>query len=205
MTVLQAELRAIASRLVMPEFMLTSDASNANYSSTMVAEGPAVKMFERLQWDMIVDDQKIMRMALEHAGIASELLDRVDIVAVPPKVQTRDRLKEAQADAIIQQAGAMSLETLAERNDLDWEVEKGRLDEERKDAAERAPNLLPQATDPTAATDTPPFGDSVDGGLPGEGGRISRSGAGALEASKALGVVIQTLKAGLWKGYECRT
>ena len=32
-TVLQAELRAIASRLVMPEFMLTSDASNANYSS----------------------------------------------------------------------------------------------------------------------------------------------------------------------------
>ena len=46
--VLQAELRAIASRLVMPEFMLSSDASNANYSSTMVAEGPAVKMFERL-------------------------------------------------------------------------------------------------------------------------------------------------------------
>jgi len=29
-TILQAELRAIASRLVMPEFMLTSDASNAN-------------------------------------------------------------------------------------------------------------------------------------------------------------------------------
>jgi hypothetical protein len=48
-TVLQAELRAIASRLVMPEFMLTSDASNANYASTMVAEGPAVKMFQRLQ------------------------------------------------------------------------------------------------------------------------------------------------------------
>ena len=38
---LQAELRAIAARLVMPEFMLTSDASNANYASTMVAEGPA--------------------------------------------------------------------------------------------------------------------------------------------------------------------
>ena len=55
-TVLQAELRAIASRLVMPEFMLTSDASNANYSSTMVAEGPAVKMFDRLQHEMLRDD-----------------------------------------------------------------------------------------------------------------------------------------------------
>ena len=49
MTVLQAELRAIAARLVMPEFMFTSDASNANFASTMVAEGPAMKMFERLQ------------------------------------------------------------------------------------------------------------------------------------------------------------
>ena len=44
-TILQAELRAIASRLVMPEFMLTSDASNGNYASTMVAEGPAMRLF----------------------------------------------------------------------------------------------------------------------------------------------------------------
>src|SRR5690606_7308938 len=36
--VLQAILRSVASRLVFPEFMLTSDASNANYSSTLVAE-----------------------------------------------------------------------------------------------------------------------------------------------------------------------
>ena len=58
--VLQAELRAIAARLVMPEFMFTSDASNANYASTMVAEGPAVKMFDRLQQDMIEDDLELM-------------------------------------------------------------------------------------------------------------------------------------------------
>ncbi|HPP54773.1 MAG TPA: phage portal protein, partial [Thermoguttaceae bacterium] len=62
--VLQAELRAIAARLVMPEFMLTSDASNANYASTMVAEGPAVKMFERLQQDMITDDLEVLWFAL---------------------------------------------------------------------------------------------------------------------------------------------
>ncbi|MEX0613952.1 MAG: phage portal protein, partial [Pirellulales bacterium] len=58
--VLQAELRAIAARLVMPEFMFTSDASNANYSSTMVAEGPAMKMFERLQASMIEQDRAVM-------------------------------------------------------------------------------------------------------------------------------------------------
>ena len=71
--VLQAELRAIASRLVMPEFMLSSDASNANYSSTMVAEGPAVKMFERLQHDMLGDDLALMRRVVGHAVEAGRL------------------------------------------------------------------------------------------------------------------------------------
>ena len=68
--VLQAELRAIAARLVMPEFMFTSDASNANYSSTMVAEGPAVKMFDRLQQDMIEDDLELLCRVVGHAVVA---------------------------------------------------------------------------------------------------------------------------------------
>lgn len=33
----------------LPEYMLTGDASNANYASTMVAEGPAVKLFQSEQ------------------------------------------------------------------------------------------------------------------------------------------------------------
>src|SRR5690606_4554692 len=71
-TILQAELRAIASRLVMPEFMFTSDASNANYASTMVAEGPAVRMFERLQSTMARDDREVMWRVVEHAARADE-------------------------------------------------------------------------------------------------------------------------------------
>ncbi len=72
-TVLQAELRAIASRLVMPEFMLTSDASNANYSSTMVAEGPAMRMFARLQADQVLDDLEVMWRVVDGA-IATGIL-----------------------------------------------------------------------------------------------------------------------------------
>ncbi len=78
--VLQAELRAIASRLVMPEFMLTSDASNANYSSTMVAEGPAMRMFARLQADLVNDDLEVMwrvvRAAVEAGGLPKRRLTR---------------------------------------------------------------------------------------------------------------------------------
>jgi capsid protein len=127
-TVLQAELRAIASRLVMPEFMLTSDASNANYSSTMVAEGPAVKMFERLQHEMIEDDLAVMRRVLAHAAASGRLpyetVSSVEIRGIPPTLAVRDRLRDAQADQILLKSGAMSVQTLALRHGLDPEHEQ---------------------------------------------------------------------------------
>lgn len=125
--VLQAELRAIASRLVMPEFMLTSDASNANYASTMVAEGPAVKMFERLQHDMIEDDLEVMHRVLHTASatghLPTELAEDLEIQAQPPSLATRDRLREAQADQILVRNGGMSRQTMAARNGLNAQRE----------------------------------------------------------------------------------
>jgi capsid protein len=127
-TVLQAELRAVASRLVMPEFMLSSDASNANYSSTMVAEGPAVKMFDRLQHEMIVDDAALLRRVVQHAVVCgrlpSDALTAIEIRGVPPTLAVRDRLKDAQADQILVRNGAMSVATMALRGGLDPEQEE---------------------------------------------------------------------------------
>ncbi len=126
--VLQAELRAIAARLVMPEFMLSSDASNASYSSTMVAEGPAVRMFERLQHDMLEDDREVLRRVIEHAvhsgRLAAETPAAVDIQAVPPSLAVRDRLREAQADQILVRNGAMSVGTMAARHGLEAALEE---------------------------------------------------------------------------------
>jgi capsid protein len=121
--VLQAELRAIASRLVMPEFMLSSDASNANYSSTMVAEGPAVKMFDRLQSDMMQDDVellwRVVTAAVRAGRLPAETLSAVDLRATAPTLAVRDRLRDAQADQILVRAGAMSVQTMAMRHGLD--------------------------------------------------------------------------------------
>ena len=126
--VLQAELRAIASRLCMPEFMLVCDASNANYSSTMVAEGPAVKMFDRLQHEMLGDDiellWRVLRHAVEAGRLPTEALAAVDIRGIPPTLAVRDRLKDAQADQILVRNGAMSVATMAMRNGLDPEQEQ---------------------------------------------------------------------------------
>jgi len=126
--VLQAELRAIAARLVMPEFMLSSDASNANYSSTMVAEGPAVRMFQRLQHEMLEDDLELMDRVLGHAveagRLSPEALSLVTIQATPPTLAVRDRFKETKADEILVRAGAMSRQTMSPRHGLDAEKEQ---------------------------------------------------------------------------------
>jgi capsid protein len=99
-TVLQAELRAIAARLVMPEFMFTSDASNANYSSTLVAEGPAVKMFERLQASLKNDDCRVMWQVIENAAVAGRLprdvRRQVELQISLPSLHVRDQLRECQ-------------------------------------------------------------------------------------------------------------
>lgn len=127
-TVLQAELRAIASRLVMPEFMLTSDASNANYASTTVAEGPAMKMFERLQHEMVGEDHEVMDRVVAEAVAADRLpreaLDAVEVRGIPPTLAVRDRLRDAQADRILLECGAMSVETMSMRHGLDPEREQ---------------------------------------------------------------------------------
>jgi len=131
---LQAELRAVASRLVMPEFMLTSDASNANYSSTLVAEGPAVKMFERLQADTICYDleviDRVIGLAVAAGKLPQEVQDQVTIDADAPTVQSRDRLAEAQADQILLSTKCMSRQTMAARHNLDYSQERKLIDQE---------------------------------------------------------------------------
>jgi capsid protein len=126
--ILQAELRSIASRLVMPEFMFTSDASNSNYASTMVAEGPAVKMFERLQAGMIERDLEILWRVLENAVAAGKLpastCDVIEIQATPPSVSVRDNLRDAQVAQIAFRHGVLSTQTWSRQLGLDYEQEQ---------------------------------------------------------------------------------
>jgi hypothetical protein len=127
-TILQAELRAVAARLVMPEFMFTSDASNANLASTMVAEGPAVKMFERLQATMIEEDLRVLSAVLRNAALAGRLpieaLRAVEVQATAPAVSARDRLQETRVDEIAYRRGVLSAQTWSRRLGLDYQQEQ---------------------------------------------------------------------------------
>jgi hypothetical protein len=166
-------LRAIASRLVMPEFMLTSDASNANYASTMVAEGPAMRMFDRMQQDMIEEDLGVMAHVVQAAIAAERLppdtLELLDIQAVAPTLAVRDRLQDAQADQILVRNQAMSVETMAARHGLSPDHEQ-QLISRRADVREA--NFNPNEPRDERGRWTP--GGSDDG--PTDPGRARRRG-----------------------------
>ena len=85
----------------------------------MVAEGPAVKMFDRLQHEMVEDDLELLWRVVRHASasgrLPAEALSLVEIRCIPPTLAVRDRLKDAQADQILVRNGAMSVATMAMR------------------------------------------------------------------------------------------
>jgi hypothetical protein len=143
--VLKAELRAIAARLVMPEFMFTSDASNAAYASTMVAEAPAVKMFERLQQTLIHDDLELHYRAIEHAIETRQLPPEalyVQITAEAPNVQVRDFLKQSHADKIAHAAGVLSPQTWSQKLGLDYNREQRNIEKAPPTALPQPPSAL---------------------------------------------------------------
>jgi hypothetical protein len=154
-TILQAELRAIAARLVMPEFMLTSDASNSNYASTMVAEGPALRMFERLQAELIEDDLEILQLVLQAAAEADRLpsseLQEIEIQVSPPSLAVRDPQKEASVYQIEHAAGILSPQTWSGLRGYDYDQEQANLNEHARAKPAQTPASTDARTEPGAA------------------------------------------------------
>lgn len=131
--VLQAELRAIASSVSWPEFMIGSDSSNANYSSTMVAENPAVKSIETEQSDHIADDLELIWSALENAvnvgRLPADVLELIEIEVEPPQIISRDQKQNAEIDEVLNRLRIKSPQTIASGNGLDYAQEQANFAE----------------------------------------------------------------------------
>ncbi len=128
-------LLGIAAGAGVPEFMLSADASNANYASTMVAEGPAVKLFESEQqfFANALDSlwQWVMREAV-HAGLLPA--DALDLIAPSwtfPTLVNRNRAQDRDTDARLVDAGILSRAEVARRDNVDPELMRNELERER--------------------------------------------------------------------------
>jgi len=168
--VMQMVLRIIAARYSMPEYMLTADASNGSYSSTLVAESPFVKSMERLQSHVGkhlggnrfgTNTKALIWRQLSHCadcGLLPKGIERlIDVQVVSPTLTVRDVAKEAQVDKIYYEMGVKSLTTIALQQDLDIEVEaKNRKKEEEMGLGKKPeppaipPPIPPGSTDPNA-------------------------------------------------------
>jgi len=135
----------MASATGLPEYMFTGDASNANYSSTLVSEGPAFREFKGWQDYFTPRFERVWRWVFEdatEAGAFKQRLSRKDLDSMEVKVQwpnieVRDEVKHTQANSIKVEGGVMSKRTWATDEGLDYAAEKQQIDEEMDEALER--------------------------------------------------------------------
>lgn len=98
------------------EFMVTADASNANYSSTLAAESPAVRAIQDYQEEFDPHIERIVRQSL--GLIAPQYGNdtrKVKIDAKWPPIVYREPLEETKALSLQYHDQAISLETYREK------------------------------------------------------------------------------------------
>jgi capsid protein len=119
----QGDLRQAASAACAPEYMVSSDASNANYSSTKEAGTPFVRWAELLQEHFkaifLACIWKAVRWAVECGVLRPEAMDVVDITCDLPKVWERDALQKAQEDQILIPLGVKDRNTASAERGYD--------------------------------------------------------------------------------------
>jgi len=133
--VFQAMLRSAATRWSMPEYMMTTDASNANYASTLIAESPFVRRIERIQRFFVRSDLRVLWRVLWFAWRAGRfgqiawetLKQKLSVEIEPPPVAVRDKAQDTNRNKILHDSGVLSKRRWADRENLDYdrEVEDG--------------------------------------------------------------------------------
>jgi hypothetical protein len=163
----QAVLRSIGLRWTIPEYLISGDASNASYASTLVAESPFVKAREADQQYFRRHLQslcwKVLRLAwrqgaFDHLGVPFEtLLDRLTIQIGVPAVASRDLQALARTHELQLRLGLLSRRTAAAQAGLDFDQEQ------RNRLADRDAAWNTASTNPLSAPleEPPPHDDTT--------------------------------------------
>lgn len=126
----QMLLRSIGTIWNMPEYMISGDASNAAFASTLVAESPFVKSRQSDQVyygdSFIIMLWKVIKLSMRRIDTKLsylELREHVRIQGIYPEVATRDETKTTQRHQILNTARILSLRTWAKKENLDYDLE----------------------------------------------------------------------------------
>lgn len=149
----QQFLRTVAMGIQLPEFLLTADASNANYSSSVVAEAPAMQMFHDIQG--ILSDLFV--------GLVARLLGKTDTegITVTFPALERNMLAVVQGLSIMHGDGVLSSRSYSERAGFQWQGTDGeaaRIETEAGFVRPSGPGAPPPAMPRTGNTTPPGLG-----------------------------------------------
>jgi hypothetical protein len=138
-------LRSVAVKWNAPEWLVSGDASNNNYASSITAESPFVKTCSRRQSFYRGRFVKIMWRVVRHWCAAhgglyaggrkwtfEEIRRLIDIQAVSPDIQPRNTLQKAQEDSTYSQLGAKSVQTICGELGLDYEEQVQQIEEHQE-------------------------------------------------------------------------
>lgn len=127
LNIFQALLRSAGNRHNAPEWLVSADASNNNYASSMTAESPFLRHCKRLQKFYERPFIRVIKAAIQNAIDAGRLplkiLDHVDITATAPQLEVQDQAGAANANQIYVSMGIKSRQTVAQELGLDWDTE----------------------------------------------------------------------------------
>ncbi len=128
----RAQRLLIACSQSLPEFLVSSDSSNSNYSSTTVAESPGIRTLS--SWQQWFAD--------EFERFIEWLMNRdVEPLFTWPPLVVRDELKETQSNKIKVDAKVKSIETWQEESGLDPELEASRMETQPEPVAPKMPTF----------------------------------------------------------------
>lgn len=143
----RAMLLAVAAGMGMPEMMLTADFSNANYSSSMVAQNPFVREIEDWQDFFLYYYQEIFAAVIAHDIEYNKLTEDTNdecTVEFPPLILA-DIEKNNKAREIQHKYKIISKKTWMLKEGLDPEEERRNIEEEQDLDIYKTPFNLPQA------------------------------------------------------------
>lgn len=149
----QAGLRSIGSRWCMPEYMISGDASNANYASTKEAGTPFVKnaefeqamyakRYRQVMWRAVQIACEAKRIAVDYDTVRAI----VDLQVEPEAVVIRDPDRETNRRSVLFDRGLLSRETWSAQEGLDPQEETANgAQAQREDASESVQERLSRA------------------------------------------------------------
>jgi len=176
--VMQAALRVTGVRWSMPEHMVSGDASNANYSSTLVAGGPFDRATQRRQggykgkfgkihWMALAAYCKKGRFARHGIYTLADLKAAIELAIDAPDVSIENKMETEQIRDLQAKAGILSKRSWAGKAGLDWEQEQASIKAETPPAPPMVPGAMQPGQQQQPASPASPVQESMllEGGV----------------------------------------